>query len=121
MGWATLVTGGAGISIYGSALWSFFNDIIHRPPPGTPACSFNPSVSNICQLNMAQILAAPRDLRWFNLNTLGAANMVLDGAGVQATKFFNPGSWQAVIAAYLRRAGLGPVGESALQKVVGEL
>ncbi|KAI9857964.1 MAG: hypothetical protein M1813_007933 [Trichoglossum hirsutum] len=120
MGWATLIAGGSNIFIYGSALWSFFNDNIHQ---NWHICSFNnPATDNTCQLNMAQILDPPPvNLRWYALNTLAATNMLLDGSGVQATRFFNPGSWQAVIAAYLRRAGEVVAAGTGLQEVFDEL
>ncbi|KAF2104926.1 pectin lyase-like protein [Rhizodiscina lignyota] len=85
------------INIYGSGFWVFFNNY-------TQDCG-----STFCQENIVDLenLKKGDGVELYNLNTRGTQNLItLDGNG-QAAPFQaavsadNPGSWGAIIAAYL--------------------
>ena len=63
-------------------------------------------VNGTCQTNAAKMVNDPSRLFWWNLNTRGCENMVLDDGVVLATQNNNPGSWGAIVAAVLTHSGL---------------
>ncbi|KAK9319641.1 glycoside hydrolase family 55 protein [Lipomyces orientalis] len=98
MAWAQHVSGGSNLYIYNSALWSFFN--------GMNNGDYSSKSCKVCQLNMAYITSAPSNFYWYNVDTLGATNMIEDEYFV-AARYWNPGGWDGAIAAYLRHGSLG--------------
>ncbi|KAJ9639673.1 hypothetical protein H2204_003744 [Knufia peltigerae] len=95
MAWYQRVVGGNDISIYGSGFWTFFNN--GGDCQGT---------DGTCQTNAVEITGNPQRLFWWNLNTRGVLNLVIDQGQVLATQNNNPGSWGAIVAAILTHSGL---------------
>ncbi|ORX38303.1 pectate lyase superfamily protein-domain-containing protein [Kockovaella imperatae] len=93
MAWYQRVTGGSNINLYGSGFWTFFNH--------NGACQ---GIEGTCQDNAVEIIGSPQGLDWWNLNTRGVLNVVIDDGEVLATQNNNPGSWGAVVAAILTHA-----------------
>jgi glucan 1,3-beta-glucosidase len=98
MAWYQRVIGGHDIYIYGSGFWTFFNN--------RGDCH---GVNGTCQTNAVEIANDPQRLFWWNLNTRGVLNLVIDEGQVLATQNNNPGSWGAVVAAILTHSGLSSV------------
>ena len=94
MAWYQRVDGGSDLSIYGTGFWTFFNH--------NGACL---GVNGTCQDNAVTILNNPQRMYWWNHNTRGVVNLVIDDGLVLATQNNNPGSWGAVVAAILTHAG----------------
>ena len=90
MAWYQRVVGGHDIYVYGTGFWTFFNSL--------GACE---GVNGTCQDNAVEIVDGPERLFWWNLNTRGVLNMVVDDGTVLATQNNNPGSWGAIVAAVL--------------------
>jgi glucan 1,3-beta-glucosidase len=95
MAWYQRIVGGSNVYIYGSGFWTFFND--------NGACE---GVNGTCQNNAAEIVGNPEHLAWWNLNTRGCFNMLIDDGKVLETQNDNPGSWGAVVAATLTHSGI---------------
>jgi glucan 1,3-beta-glucosidase len=95
MAWYQRIVGGHDIYIYGSGFWTFFNN--------KGDCL---GVDGTCQTNAVEISQDPKRLFWWNLNTRGVLNLVIDNGQVLATQNNNPGSWGAVVAAILTHSGL---------------
>ncbi|KAG0651926.1 glucan 1 [Hyphodiscus hymeniophilus] len=95
MAWYQRIVGGSNLYVYGSGFWTFFNDL------GT--CL---GTNGTCQNNAVEIVANPRQLFWWNLNTKGCENVLLDDGVVLETRNNNPGSWDAVVAATLTHSGI---------------
>ncbi|RFU30600.1 hypothetical protein B7463_g5757, partial [Scytalidium lignicola] len=95
MAWYQRVVGGSDIYIYGSGFWTFFNDV--------GACQ---GVNGTCQDNACEIVGNPERLFWWNLNTRGNLNLLIDDGTILETSNNNPGSWGAVVAASLTHSGL---------------
>lgn len=87
--------------IHGSALWSFFNRMNNNAWQDAQ-CD---RTSSICQLNMA-FSERERSTFWYSLSSKSTTNLVYDNGAVTASQLHNPGSWGAVVAAYLRRSDL---------------
>ena len=94
MAWYQRVVGGSNMYIYGTGFWTFFNH--------NGACL---GVNGTCQDNAINILGQPNNLYWWNANTKGCLNVVIDDGKVLVTQNNNPGSWGAVVAAILTHAG----------------
>jgi glucan 1,3-beta-glucosidase len=96
--------------IHGSAMWSFFNAMDDNLW-SDPQCTLT---DGICQTNMAYVEGAT-EMWWFSVSSKSTENLVVDagggtggsgnGSAVVTTQRDNPGSWGAVVAAYLRNAG----------------
>ena len=95
MAWYQRVAGGHDLYLYGSGFWTFFNH--------NGACQ---GVDGTCQDNAVEITGDPQRLYWWNLNTRGVLNMVLDDGTVLVTQNNNPGSWGAIAAAVLTHSGI---------------
>jgi glucan 1,3-beta-glucosidase len=95
MAWYQRIKGGTDLHIYGSGFWTFFNHL--------GACE---GVNGTCQTNAAEIVGDAERLFWWNLNTRGVSNLVVDEGVVLATQNNNPGSWGAVVAGVLTHSGL---------------
>ncbi|KAH8817280.1 putative exo-beta-1,3-glucanase [Xylogone sp. PMI_703] len=95
MAWYQRVVGGSDIYIYGSGFWTFFNH--------NGACQ---GVNGTCQDNACEIVGNPQRLFWWNLNTRGNLNLLLDDGVVLETSNNNPGSWGSVVAASLTHSGI---------------
>ena len=93
MAWYNYVRGSKNVVIYGSAFWTFFN-------AGDGGCQ---AQGSYCQKNAASI-EETEALVWFNVNTKGSENLVVDGRGKRVEAYFNPGSWGAAVGAYLSHA-----------------
>jgi glucan 1,3-beta-glucosidase len=95
MAWFSLVQGGSDLHIYGSGFWSFFNNNGNCLGP-----------NGSCQSNAVGLTnnPYPSNMYWYNLNTLGVLNMVVNMGVSVATASSNPGSWGGVIASYLTYA-----------------
>ena len=94
MAWYERIVSGSNLYLYGSGFWTFFNDV--------GDCL---GVNGTCQDNAAEIVESPTQLYWWNLNTRGCLNLLLDDGVVLETQNNNPGSWGAVVAATLTHAG----------------
>jgi glucan 1,3-beta-glucosidase len=97
------------VVVHGSAMWSFFNGM-DDGLWSDPQCG---ATGGICQTNMAYVEGA-RATWWFSLSSKAAENLVVDAGGVAGgngsgtvitSQRDNPGSWGAVVAAYLRNTG----------------
>lgn len=95
MAWYQRIIGGKDLYIYGSGFWTFFNDV--------GDCQ---GVNGTCQDNACEIVGNPESLFWWNLNTRGNLNLLIDDGVVLETQNNNPGSWGAVVAASLTHSGL---------------
>ena len=90
MAWYNLITDSSKLFIYGSGFWTFFNH-------GDASCQ-----GSYCQTNACLISGSVSDLYWFSLNTRSNLNLIQDRtSGGLVTQNNNPGSWGAVVAAYL--------------------
>jgi glucan 1,3-beta-glucosidase len=99
--------------IHGSAMWSFFNAMDDNLW-SDPQCMLT---DGVCQTNMAYVEGA-RGMWWFSVSSKSTENLVVDvgggdgtgasgnGSVIVTTQRDNPGSWGAVVAAYLRNTGL---------------
>ncbi|OIW32653.1 exo-beta-1,3-glucanase [Coniochaeta ligniaria NRRL 30616] len=108
MGWYQRIVGGSDLSVWSSGFWTFFNDV--------GACQ---AVNGTCQDNAVEIIGDPERLFWWNLNTRGVLNMLIDDGQVVETRNNNPGSWDAVVAASLTHSGLNGGGKMARDLVGG--
>ena len=95
MAWYNYINKSSHVSIYGSAFWTFFN-------AGDGSCQQG---EGFCQEKACWVKNSEA-LRWYNLNTHGVRDLVVgegegDGKGENVSAYFNPGSWGAVVAAYL--------------------
>jgi glucan 1,3-beta-glucosidase len=95
MAWYQRVVAGSDLSIYGSGFWTFFNN--------NTGCL---GVNGTCQNNAVEIVGDPLQMYWWNLNTKGCENMLIDDGVVLETQNNNPGSWGAIVAATLTHSGL---------------
>jgi len=95
MAWYQRISSGHDLYVYGSGFWTFFNNL--------GACL---GVSGTCQTNAAELVNGPDRLFWWNLNTRGVLNLVIDEGQVLATMNNNLGSWGAVVAAVLTHSSL---------------
>jgi glucan 1,3-beta-glucosidase len=95
MAWYEIVSGGSNLNIYGSGFWTFFNHL--------GSCE---GQNGTCQNNAVDIVGNPSQLFWWNLNTRGCLNLVVDDGKVLTTQNNNLGSWGAVVAAVLTHSGL---------------
>jgi glucan 1,3-beta-glucosidase len=109
MAWYQRIVSGLNLYIYGSGFWTFFNDI--------GDCL---GVNGTCQNNAAEIVGNPSQLFWWNLNTRGCENLLIDDGVVLETQNNNPGSWGAVVAATLTHSGI-VAGRLARRLVKGRL
>ncbi|KAH6845143.1 pectate lyase superfamily protein-domain-containing protein [Chaetomium sp. MPI-CAGE-AT-0009] len=108
--WGLYVDGVRDVVIHGSAMWSFYggmSDGLWRDPQ----CGLT---GGICQTNMAYVKGA-EGMWWFSASSKAAENLVVDagdgseggGSAVVTSMRDHPGSWGAVMAAYLRNTGRG--------------
>lgn len=88
MAWYNYITGSKDVAIYGSAFWTFFN-------AGKGNCQ-----GSFCQTNAAWV-GNTTGLAWYNLNTHENLDMVITDESKTVSAHNNPGSWGAVVAAYL--------------------
>jgi len=95
MAWYQRIVSGSDLHIYGSGFWTFFNNV--------GACQ---GVNGTCQTNAAEIVGDPKRLFWWNLNTRGNLNLLIDDGKVLETRNNNPGSWDAIVAASLTHSGI---------------
>lgn len=95
MAWYQRIVAGSDLYVYGSGFWTFFNDV--------GDCL---GVNGTCQNNAAEIVGDPNQLYWWNLNTRGCENLLIDDGVVLETQNNNPGSWGAVVAATLTHSGI---------------
>jgi glucan 1,3-beta-glucosidase len=95
MAWYQRIVSGSHLYIYGSGFWTFFND--------NDACK---GVNGTCQNNAAEIIGNPTSTYWWNLNTRGCMNLMIDDGLILETQNNNPGSWGAVVAATLTHSGI---------------
>ena len=107
MAWYNIIDGSSKLFIYGSGFWTFFNN--HETA----------REGSYCQTNASLISAKASDVFWYSLNTRSSLNLIQDfTSGVLVTRKNNPGSWDAVVAAYLSNtSGKG----SSTSKSVGGL
>ncbi|KAL8787319.1 MAG: hypothetical protein Q9195_007814 [Heterodermia aff. obscurata] len=90
MAWYNHIRDSSEVSIYGSAFWTFFDG-------GDGSCQ----QQGFCQKNACWVEGS-EDFKWYNLNTHGVRDLVVgEGDQRNVSAFFNPGSWGAVVAAYL--------------------
>ena len=90
MAWYNIIDCSSNLFIYGSGFWTFFNNHI---PASQGSC---------CQTNACLIAGNTSGLYLYSLNTLSNLNLIQDlTSRVLVTQRDNPGSWGAVIAAYL--------------------
>jgi len=101
--WGHHMSGSSNIVIHGSALWVFFNNMNNNQ--WTDAGCAN--VGGVCQHNMAFVSGASSSF-WYNAQSKSSTNLIYDTTGgvSEASAYNNPGSWGAVIAAYLRDSGV---------------
>ncbi|KAH7355180.1 putative exo-beta-1,3-glucanase [Rhexocercosporidium sp. MPI-PUGE-AT-0058] len=95
MAWYQRIVSGSNLYIYGSGFWTFFNNV--------GDCK---GVNGTCQDNANEIVGSPTGLFWWNVNTRGCLNVLVDNGVVAQTQNNNPGSWGAVVAATLTYSGL---------------
>ncbi|KAH6723019.1 putative exo-beta-1,3-glucanase [Leptodontidium sp. MPI-SDFR-AT-0119] len=95
MAWYQRIVSGSNMYIYGSGFWTFFNNV--------GDCK---GVNGTCQDNANEIVGSPTGLFWWNVNTRGCLNVLVDNGVVVQTQNNNPGSWGAVVAATLTYSGL---------------
>jgi glucan 1,3-beta-glucosidase len=97
MAWFALVQGGSNLYFYGSGFWTFFNNYGNCQGP-----------SGSCQSNAIGVTndPLPTSMYWYNLNTKSIINVIVEMGTPTATQADNPGSWGAVIGAYLVHSGL---------------
>ena len=94
MAWFNTIDSSSNLFIYGSGFWTFFN--------GQTSPSKNVCTDPACQTNACQITGSTSNLHWFSVNTRLNLNVIIDlTSGNTVTQNNNPGSWGAVIAAYL--------------------
>lgn len=112
--WGVYMVNSSRVVVHGSAMWSFFNGM-DDGLWSDPQCG---ATGGICQTNMAFVEGA-RATWWFSVSSKAAENLVVDVGGVAGgngsgtvitSQKDNPGSWGAVVAAYLRNTG-GDEGE----------
>ncbi|KUJ06906.1 pectin lyase-like protein [Mollisia scopiformis] len=95
MAWFQRIVSGSNLYIFGSGFWTFFNNL--------GACM---GINGTCQDNACEIVGNPTELNWWNLNTRGNLNLLIDDGVVLETQNNNPGSWGAVVAATLTHSGI---------------
>ena len=89
MAWYNIITGSSNLYIYGSGFWTFFN---HNKQ----------NCGNFCQTNACLVSGDTKDLHWFSINTKSNLNVIQDQTSNHlVTMNNNPGSWGAVVGAYL--------------------
>ena len=89
MAWYNYINSSSNVSIYGSAFWTFFD---------AGQGGFQ-QAEGFCQENACWVEDS-HELMWYNLNTHGVRDLVL-GERRNVSSYYNPGSWGAVVAAYL--------------------
>lgn len=90
MAWYNHIGDSSAVSIYGSAFWTFFNEGQGGCQQGEGSCQ-----ENACWVKNSE------ELRWYNVNTHGVRDLVVGEEKWNVSAYFNPGSWGAVVAAYL--------------------
>ncbi|KAH6649917.1 pectate lyase superfamily protein-domain-containing protein [Chaetomium tenue] len=112
--WGLYVDGVEDVVIHGSAMWSFYGGMTDGLW-SDPQCGLT---GGICQTNMAYVKGA-KGMWWFTASSKATENLVVDagsgsegnGSVVVTSMKDHPGSWGAVMAAYLRNTGRGDGGE----------
>ena len=90
MAWYDIISSSSNLFLYGSGFWTFFQH-------GDGGCQ-----TSYCQVNACLVTGKVSKLFWFNLNTHANLNVIQDqSSGGLVTQNNNPGSWGAVVAAYL--------------------
>lgn len=108
--WGLYVDGVEDVVIHGSAMWSFFGGMTDGLW-SDPQCELT---GGICQTNMAYVKGA-KGMWWFSASSKSTENLVVDagdgsegnGSVIVTSMKDYPGSWGAVMAAYLRNTGRG--------------
>jgi len=95
MSWGMVISGGSGIIVYGSGVWTFFDD--------RGSCT---GPNGVCQDNAYKIDSSPTEIYLYCLNSKDTTNLVFGQTasgdeGVLAATSNNPGGWGADLAAYL--------------------
>jgi glucan 1,3-beta-glucosidase len=100
MAWALRIVNGSDIFSYGFAGWVFFNGV------GNAQCS-NPSsaTGGNCQDSLVSVEGVPENVVLYNVNVNAVKNLLTVNSVPVAPRFYNPGSWGGVVAAYLNFSG----------------
>ncbi len=112
--WGHYMVNSTNVIIHGSGMWVFYN----KMNDGMLQDAGCTSTNNICQLNTAYVSGGNTTF-WYSLSSKSTTNIVFDGTtsnGVAAAQLNNPGSWGAVIAAYLRHSG-DPASENGAREL----
>lgn len=86
MSWFSHVTDSSDLFFYGSGFWAFFNN--------------HGGCNGDCQKNAISINNA-HDVHWFGINTKSCTNVIVNNGQSAVTEYYNPGSWGAVVGAFL--------------------
>lgn len=87
MAWFNYIEGGGNLYLYGSGFWTFFNN--------------GGGCNGDCQQN-GNYVSGVKGLNWFGVNTKSNTNVIISADGQPTVEQnFNPGSWGAVVGAYL--------------------
>ncbi|KAF2095560.1 pectin lyase-like protein [Rhizodiscina lignyota] len=95
MAWFERISGGSDIFIWGPGFWTFFN---HE----SQTCS---GQDGTCQDNAIEVVSNPERLFMYNINTKSNLNVLINNGQTLVTQNNNPGSWGAVVAAFLADSG----------------
>ena len=89
--WGLRIVAGSDLFAYGSGFWVFFNG-------WSQSCSQN---NGNCQESVVNVEGQPQNLVLYNTNVRSIDKIfTINGQGV-APRFYNPGGWGGVVAAYL--------------------
>ncbi|KAH8810931.1 pectin lyase fold/virulence factor [Xylogone sp. PMI_703] len=95
MSWGMRILGGSSIIVYGSGVWTFFDNLGN--------CTGS---NGICQENAYEVVSYPTNTYLYCLNSKDTTNLIFGETasgtnGVLANTLNNPGGWGGDLAAYL--------------------